>query len=122
MAAVPRFFGRTPKTPLQIKPVEPFREKSAGKAFYQSPAPDGSRPGTYYVNLSDMGAMPLFEADALFFHEGLPGHHLQRAIQTELKDVPPFRRFGGVTSMKPAGVFRNTKSCQLAPPVTVPFT
>ncbi|MDQ3347234.1 MAG: DUF885 domain-containing protein, partial [Acidobacteriota bacterium] len=97
-AKLPQWFGVTPQAPLVVKPVEPFREKSAGKAFYQSPAPDGSRPGTYYVNLFDMADMPLFEADALFYHEGLPGHHLQRAIQTELKDMPAFRRFGGFTA------------------------
>ncbi len=97
-AKLPQWFGVTPQAPLVVKRVEPFREKSAGKAFYQSPAPDGSRPGTYYVNLFDMADMPLFEADALFYHEGLPGHHLQRAIQTELKDLPAFRRFGGFTA------------------------
>ncbi len=97
-ARLPQWFGVTPQAPLVVKPVEPFREKSAGKAFYQSPAPDGSRPGTYYVNLYDMADMPLFEADALFYHEGIPGHHLQRAIQTELKDLPAFRRFGGFTA------------------------
>lgn len=97
-ALLPQWFGVLPKAPLVIKPVEPFREKSAGKAFYQRPAPDGSRPGTYYVNLYDMADMPLFEVEALFYHEGLPGHHLQLAIQTELKDVPPFRQFGGWTA------------------------
>lgn len=94
-AKLPQWFGTLPQAPLMVKPVEPFREKSAGKAFYQRPAPDGSRPGTYYVNLYDMADMPLNEVEALFYHEGLPGHHLQLAIQTELKDVPPFRKFGG---------------------------
>ncbi|SNS51485.1 Uncharacterized conserved protein, DUF885 familyt [Sphingomonas laterariae] len=97
-AKLPQWFGVLPQAPLVVKRVEPFREKSAGKAFYQSPAPDGSRPGTYYANLYDMADMPLFEVEALFYHEGLPGHHLQRTIQTELKDVPPFRQFGGVTA------------------------
>jgi uncharacterized protein (DUF885 family) len=95
---LPDYFGRLPKAPMVVKAVEPFREKSAGKAFYQAPAPDGSRPGTYYVNLYDMNDMPSTEVEALFCHEGIPGHHLQRAIQTELGDVPPFRRFGGVTT------------------------
>ncbi len=96
---LPRYFGTTPKSPLQIKAVEPFREKSAGKAFYNSPAPDGSRPGTYYVNLYDMNDMPTTEIEALFYHEGIPGHHLQRAVQTELgSKVPPFRQFGGFTA------------------------
>ena len=97
-AKLPEYFGVLPQAPLVVKRVEPFREKSAGKAFYQSPAPDGSRPGTYYANLYDMADMPLTEVEALFYHEGLPGHHLQRTIQTELKNVPAFRQFGGVTA------------------------
>ena len=97
-AKLPEWFGVLPQAPMIVKPVEAFREKSAGKAFYQSPAPDGSRPGTYYANLYDMNDMPLFEVEALFYHEGIPGHHLQRSIQTELKDVPAFRQFGGVTA------------------------
>ena len=95
---LPQWFGILPKAPLVVKPVEAFREKSAGKAFYQRPAPDGSRPGTYYANLYKMADMPLTEVEALFYHEGVPGHHLQLAIQTELKDVPAFRQFGGVTA------------------------
>jgi uncharacterized protein (DUF885 family) len=100
MAAVPRFFGRTPKSPLLVKAVEPFREKSAGKAFYQDPPPDGSRPGTYYVNLYDMNDMPATEVEALFCHEGIPGHHLQGALLSELGkgEVPPFRQFSGYTA------------------------
>jgi uncharacterized protein (DUF885 family) len=95
---LPQWFGTLPKAPLVVKRVEAFREKSAGKAFYQRPAPDGSRPGTYYANLYKMADMPLTEVEALFYHEGIPGHHLQLAIQTELKDVPAFRQFGGVTA------------------------
>ncbi|MDZ4307040.1 DUF885 domain-containing protein [Allopontixanthobacter sp.] len=96
---LPRYFATLPKAPLVVKPVEAFREQSAGKAFYQSPAPDGSRPGTYYVNLYRLEDMSRNELEALFYHEGLPGHHLQRAAQTELgDDMPAFRRFGGVTA------------------------
>ncbi|MBJ7527787.1 MAG: DUF885 domain-containing protein [Sphingomonadaceae bacterium] len=95
---LPKWFGVLPKAPLVVKPVEAFREKSAGKAFYQRPAPDGSRPGTYYANLYKMADMPLTEVEALFYHEGVPGHHLQLAIQTELKEIPAFRQFGGVTA------------------------
>jgi uncharacterized protein (DUF885 family) len=96
-AQLPRYFGRLPKTELLIKPVEPFREKSAGKAFYNDPPPDGSRPGTYYVNLYNMKDMPSVEVEALFCHEGIPGHHLQGALLSELPEgaVPPFRQFGG---------------------------
>lgn len=98
-ALLPSWFGTRPKSPLVVKRVEAFREKSAGKAFYQAPAPDGSRPGTYYVNLYDMNDMPTTEIEALFYHEGIPGHHLQRSVQTELGDkVPPFRQFGGFTA------------------------
>ncbi|HET9354703.1 MAG TPA: DUF885 domain-containing protein [Sphingomicrobium sp.] len=97
-AKLPEYFATLPKDPLTVKPVEPFREKSAGKAFYQRPAPDGSRPGVYYVNLYDLKAMSLNELEALAFHEGIPGHHLQLSIQTQLGQVPPFRRFGGVTA------------------------
>ncbi|WP_310467211.1 DUF885 domain-containing protein [Sphingomonas sp.] len=99
-AQLPRYFGRLPKTALLIKAVEPFREKSAGKAFYQDPPPDGSRPGTYYVNLYDMKNMPSTEVEALFCHEGIPGHHLQGALLSELGkgEVPPFRQFSGYTA------------------------
>jgi len=99
-AQLPRYFGRLPKTAMVIKAVEPFREKSAGKAFYQDPPPDGSRPGTYYVNLYDMGDMPSIEVEALFCHEGIPGHHLQGALLSELGkgEVPPFRQFSGYTA------------------------
>lgn len=97
-ARLPEYFGVLPKSPLTIKAVEAFREKSAGKAFYQSPAPDGSRPGVYYVNLFNLRDMPITELEALAYHEGVPGHHLQRAVQTELKGVPPFRRFAGFTA------------------------
>ncbi len=97
-ARLPAFFHTLPKAHLQVKAVEAFREKSAGKAFYQSPSPDGSRPGTYYVNLYDLRDMSKTELEALAYHEGIPGHHLQRAVQTELTGLPPFRRFGGFTA------------------------
>ena len=97
-AKLPQWFATLPKAALVVKPVEAFREKSAGKAFYQRPAPDGSRPGTYYVNLYDMAAMPAMEVEALVYHEGIPGHHLQLAVQTELAELPAFRKFGGVTA------------------------
>ena len=95
---LPEYFGVLPDKELTIKPVEEFREQSAGKAFYSRPAPDGSRPGTYYVNLYNLKDMSKNELEALAYHEGIPGHHLQLAIQTDLGDLPPFRRFGGVTA------------------------
>jgi len=93
-----QLFLTKPKAELIVKAVEAFREKSAGKAFYQSPAPDGSRPGTYYANLYDMEAMPTYQMAALAYHEGIPGHHMQLAIKQELTGIPMFRKFGGYTA------------------------
>jgi uncharacterized protein (DUF885 family) len=87
-----------PQASLDVKRVEQFRERSAGKAFYQHPAADGSRPGRYYANLYDMSMMPKYQLEALAYHEGLPGHHMQIAIKQELTGLPKFRRFGGVTA------------------------
>lgn len=91
-------FITKPKADIYVKAVETFREKSAGKAFYQRPAADGSRPGIYYANLYDMEAMPTYQMEALAYHEGIPGHHMQLAIQQELEGVPNFRKFGGYTA------------------------
>ncbi|MCL1051291.1 DUF885 domain-containing protein [Shewanella abyssi] len=91
-------FKVKPKAPMIVKQVEAFREKSAGKAFYNNPSPDGSRPGTYYANLYDMKAMPKYQMEALAYHEGTPGHHMQIAIAQELEGVPKFRKYGGYTA------------------------
>lgn len=97
-AALPDYFGLKPKAPMIVKRVEAFREKSAGKAFYQSPAQDGSRPGTYYANLYDMNSMPTYQMEALAYHEGIPGHHMQRAISQELEGIPQFQKFLSFTA------------------------
>ncbi|MFC2951083.1 DUF885 domain-containing protein [Marinicaulis aureus] len=91
-------FLTKPKADIIVKRVEPFRERAAGKAFYQRPAPDGSRPGIYYANLYNMADMPSYQMRALAYHEGIPGHHMQLAIAQELEGVPSFRRFGGFTA------------------------
>ena len=91
-------FITKPKMDIVVKAVEAFREKSAGKAFYNRPAGDGSRPGIYYANLYDMKSMPKYKMEALAYHEGIPGHHMQLAIQQELQDIPMFRKFGGYTA------------------------
>ncbi|HEC00773.1 MAG TPA: DUF885 domain-containing protein, partial [Sphingomonadales bacterium] len=91
-------FISKPKADLIVKRVEAFREKSAGKAFYNRPAPDGSRPGIYYANLYKMSEMPTYQMEALAYHEGIPGHHMQLAIMQELKNIPKFRKFGGYTA------------------------
>ena len=91
-------FITKPKSDMIVKAVEPFREKSAGKAFYQRPSADGTRPGIYYANLYDMASMPTYQMEALAYHEGIPGHHMQITIQQELENIPSFRKFGGVTA------------------------
>jgi uncharacterized protein (DUF885 family) len=93
-----KLFLTKPEAELVVKAVEPFREKNAGKAFYQQPAKDGSRPGTYYANLYDMSAMPTYQMEALAYHEGIPGHHMQIAIAQELEGIPQFRKFSFYTA------------------------
>ena len=91
-------FITQPKSEMIVKRVEAFREKSAGTAFYQPPAPDGSRPGIYYANLYNMKNMPKYQLEALAYHEGIPGHHMQLALSTESQGLPKFRKFGGHTA------------------------
>lgn len=95
---LPEVFNKLPKAELEVRAVEAFREKAAGKAFYNRPAPDGSRPGIYYANLYRMDAMPLYQMEALAYHEGVPGHHMQLSISQELEGVPSFRKYGRFTA------------------------
>lgn len=95
---VPEFFRHIPKAAMEVRAVEKFRESSAGKAFYDSPSDDGRRPGIYYVNLQNTKNAPKFENEALFYHEGIPGHHFQLALSIELKNLPLFRRYSHYTS------------------------
>lgn len=92
------FFTVKPKAQLVVKKVEPFREQGSAGAFYEQPAPDGSRPGAYYVNTIDMRGVPIFEMETLAHHEAIPGHHMQIAIAQELTGIPRFRKFGGNTA------------------------
>ena len=91
-------FITKPRARMIVKRVEPFREKSAGKAFYSGPAPDGSREGIYYANLYNMRDMPSYQMEALAYHEGIPGHHMQIAIAQQMETLPKFRRFGGYSA------------------------
>ena len=94
MAAAPRFFRTLPKAKLEVRAVEPFRQDTAAVAFYNRPAPDGSRPGIFYVNLADMTQVQKTQVEAIAHHEGAPGHHFQIARAQELPGLPKFRRFG----------------------------
>lgn len=97
-STLPKMFKTFPKAKLEVKAVEPYREKTAGIAFYQGPSLYGDRPGIYYVNLYKMADNPKYEMEALAYHEALPGHHMQIAIKTELEGLPKFRRTGGYTA------------------------
>ncbi len=95
---LPEVFNKIPQAELDVRAVEAFREKAAGKAFYNRPAPDGSRPGIYYANLYRMDAMPVYQMEALAYHEGIPGHHMQLSISQELEGIPSFRKYGRFTA------------------------
>lgn len=91
-------FYTKPKARMEVKAVEEWREKSAGKAFYQQGSPDGTRKGIFYANLYKMADMPTYEMEALAYHEGIPGHHMQISISQELTDLPEFRKYNSYTS------------------------
>ncbi len=94
--ASPAWFGRMPSANCGVKPVEEFREADTPAAFYLPASADGSRPGVYYVNTSDLGERPLHNLAAVTFHEANPGHHFQITIEQEIPDRPALRRFGGI--------------------------
>lgn len=98
LAKQPDAFNIQPRSRVEVRAVEAWREKSAAKAFYQNPSEDGTRPGIFYVNLYDMGAQPKYQLPVVLFHEATPGHHVETAVAHELKDVPRFRKFGSVGS------------------------
>ena len=95
---LPEFFGTLPKAGLIVKRVEPFREQPGAAQHYFPGTPDGSRPGVYYAHLSDMRSMPKNEMEAIAYHEGSPGHHMQISIAQELTSVPTFRTQAGFTA------------------------
>ncbi len=90
---LPRLFGRLPKADFVIVPIEEFREKEAAGAQYMPASPDGSRPGRIEVNTGDFANRKTITMESTAYHEAIPGHHLQIAIQQELEGLPPQRRF-----------------------------
>lgn len=86
-------FGVKPKAPVTVRRFDLYAEASEAIARYSPPATDGSRPGTYFVNFSNMREMPKYQLEVLAFHEAIPGHHMQIAIAQELQGLPRFRRF-----------------------------
>ncbi len=85
---LPQLFGRLPKAPLVVTPVPDYEEKDQAAAYYEHGTPDGSRPGTVFVNTYKFETRPLVFAESIAYHEGLPGHHLQISIAQELTGVP----------------------------------
>jgi len=85
------FFGILPKAGLVVRRVESFREQDGAPQHYMPGTPDGSRDGIYYAHLSDMSSMPKTTMEAIAYHEGNPGHHMQISIAQELESVPVFR-------------------------------
>jgi uncharacterized protein (DUF885 family) len=95
---LPKLFGLLPKTPVQVLPMQAFREKEAAGADYQQGTPDGSRPGVVYVNTSDYQNRTLTNVESTAYHEGVPGHHMQISIAQTLPDLPMFRQQAGYTA------------------------
>jgi len=97
-AKLPQLFGRLPKAPLEVVPVPEYLEKVMYPAYYEEGTPDGSRPGRLRVNRYNATDRNLYAIEAVAYHEGIPGHHLQISIAQELEDVPTFRKFQGYTA------------------------
>lgn len=97
-AQIPRFFSETPRTGLEIRPYEPFRERFEAGGSYMSGTPDGSRPGIFYFNAYDLPSRTTPGITTLYLHEGAPGHHFQISLAQENEALPNFMRFGGNTA------------------------
>jgi uncharacterized protein (DUF885 family) len=89
-----RWFGRLPRDTCEVRAVEAHMEQEAPPAFYMTPTADGSRRGMYFINTYDPASRHLHRLAATTFHEAVPGHHFQLAIEQELTELPAFRRFG----------------------------
>jgi uncharacterized protein (DUF885 family) len=98
MARIPEQFSLIPKSPLEIRPVPSYREKTAAAGSYQRGTPDGSRAGVFFYNAYDLPSRYTWGMETLFLHEGAPGHHFQISIAQENTALPAFMRFGGNTA------------------------
>ncbi len=97
-ARVREQFALIPKTPLEIRPVPAFREKTDAAGSYQSGTPDGTRPGVFFYNTYDLPNRYLWGMETLYLHEAVPGHHFQISLAQEDESLPAFMRFGGNTA------------------------
>ena len=92
------WFTVYPEAPCIVLPVPPESAEHAPPAYYWPPSQDGSRPGTYFLNTYDASSKSIFEAESVAFHEAIPGHHMDRTIASELKDVPEFQKYAASTA------------------------
>ena len=97
-AVIGQLFDTLPKSPLEIRPVPPHREKTDAGGSYQGGTPDGSRPGIFYYNSYDLPSRSNYGVETLFLHEAVPGHHFQVSLAQENEKLPAFQRFGGNTA------------------------
>ncbi|MDE2341352.1 MAG: DUF885 domain-containing protein [Alphaproteobacteria bacterium] len=95
---IPEQFALIPKTPLEIRPDPPYREKTSAGGEYDQGTPDGSRPGVFYYNTYDLPVRYTYGMETLFLHEAIPGHHFQISLAQENTALPNFMRFGGNTA------------------------
>ena len=92
--AVPALFSRIPRAGCEVRPVDPLLEKDAAGAYYYPPTTDGSRSGVYFVNTFDLPSRAYWTAASTTYHEAVPGHHFQLALEMELEGLPAFRTLG----------------------------
>ena len=95
---LPKLFKTLPRMPYGIRRIPDYIAPKTTSAYYSQPSGDGTQAGFYYINTYNLKSRPLFEVEALSLHEAVPGHHLQLALQQELKDLPKFRRYAGFTA------------------------
>ena len=97
---IPQQFSTIPRTPLEIRAVPEYREKTDAGGSYNQGTPDGSRPGVFYYNAYDLPSRQKPEAETLYLHEAIPGHHFQISLAQENTALPNFMRFGGNTAFE----------------------
>jgi uncharacterized protein (DUF885 family) len=95
---LPKLFGLLPKTNVEVRPVQEYRENEAAAAEYNQGTPDGSRPGIVYVNTGDYTHRSKLSIESTAYHEAIPGHHMQISIAQTLPGLPPFRQQGQYTA------------------------
>ena len=95
---MPSLFKTLPRAPYGIKKIPDFIAPKTTTAYYNRPSGDGTKAGFYFVNTYDLRSRPTYEIEALSFHEAVPGHHLQLALQMEMENIPNFRKSASITA------------------------